>query len=383
MAIGTNNADGKIAELCQALRGHILAGRYKPGAALPSPRILSQEYGVAEATAGAAVGHLAREGFAVRIRGRGSFVSEQLPVQHTVLDFLRIRDLLGNENSERQLKWIEEFSITSKQQGWTPQWHHVSVKETENAERLAGQLTGSNGLISWGWLPAELLVELRRNGVRHVAVFLRRGGMKEGPAFYGQISYDRRESAKRATEHLISLGHTRIGFIGLRTSPLRTIGFLDAISEAGLPNQAQWLINLEENIHLLGGPMHERCRELCQDALKRDDRPQAFCCSTQVTAQCLAGLAVEMGLRVPQDLAIIACDESFPDPSADFNITTVGVSRPEACQKALEVLKQQEPDELRLFDPIMMPLHLTIGDSCGAKLKAAAGQIEKCKEKCA
>ena len=87
-----DNTEGKIASLCSRLREDILNGKFKPGSRIPSQSRLSKQLGVPEATASAAVARLAHEGLAVRIRGRGSFVAENLPVEQQILDFIGCAD---------------------------------------------------------------------------------------------------------------------------------------------------------------------------------------------------------------------------------------------------------------------------------------------------
>lgn len=58
------------------LRKDIRTGRYGPGIQLPSARMLSERYGVAKATATAAVDALKREGLVVGRPGAGWFVAD-------------------------------------------------------------------------------------------------------------------------------------------------------------------------------------------------------------------------------------------------------------------------------------------------------------------
>jgi GntR family transcriptional regulator len=57
------------------LREAIDAGRYGPGVQLPSARVLAERYGVAKATATAAVDALKREGLVIGRTGAGWFVA--------------------------------------------------------------------------------------------------------------------------------------------------------------------------------------------------------------------------------------------------------------------------------------------------------------------
>ena len=374
MAIVEQKSQGKIGRTCERLRQDILRGLFQPGSMLPTQREIGKRYGVAQATASAAVGRLVHEGLAVTVHGRGSFVAEDLPVEHQIIDLVRMRavdSLLGR--SAWLLAWIEEFTQCSEQCGWTPRWHHILEDDAKDTEQLGTKFSKSKGVITFGTVPIELPWLLHGRGIPVVTVVARRGGLGEGPMPYPQISFDRRESAVIATEHLVSLGYRRIGFVGLIDAPLRKTGFMDVLQRHELSVEGNWVLSLERDVFCPGDVSDRLCRELCRQILKAKSGPEAICCSTQRMAHTLESEAMAMGLRVPDDLAIIACDETEPDIPHEVGISTVAVSRKQCCQKALELVEQvgarEELENLLLLEPIMMPLHLTIRDSCGARLK--------------
>lgn len=372
-----HGSKGKMANLCALLREDIVRGRLCPGALLPTQKELARKFGVAEATAAAAVGRLAAEGLAIRIHGRGSFVADEPPVRHEILDFVRTSGTFGAKDGAWALTWIEVFTRCAERFGWTPRWHHISETERQNVDQLANGLSDSKGIIVLFDVPPKFLWLCHQHGIPAVAAFVVVGGVGEGLQCYPQISYDRTETARLATEHLVSLGYSRIGFVGLKTSPLRSNGFLSVLSRHNLDVRGQWIFTLDRDIFRSGDESDRRCRDLCAGILRGKDRPEAICCSTLRTAYTVEAVAIEMGLKVPQDLALIACDETEPNISGEVSITTVAVSREESCKRALEVLDQirSKPvsEKSSLYHPIMMPVRLTIKDSCGAKLKSLAG----------
>ncbi len=66
-------------QLSEALRGLILSGAARPGAALPASRTLAAELSVSRATVQTALDQLAAEGFLEGRRGAGVFVAAELP----------------------------------------------------------------------------------------------------------------------------------------------------------------------------------------------------------------------------------------------------------------------------------------------------------------
>ena len=204
-----------------------------------------------------------------------------------------------------------------------------------------------------------------------MTVFSRAAGVDENPKPYPQITYSHQETACIATRHLVSLGYSRIGFIGLKSSPMWTVGFLTVAGADGLLIQAKWILQMASSWSDFE-PLGDRLRQI----LKSPDRPEAFCCAIEGTASKLEGVAADMGITVPEDLAIIACDAGIPETPERVAITTVSMSRQEVCRKVLEVIEQLRSGpghDNQLIEPIYLPLHLTIRDSCGAKLKATEG----------
>lgn len=124
-----------------------------------------------------------------------------------------------------------------------------------------------------------------------------------------------------ATEHLIQLGHERIGFIGddtdnafgFRSSARRELGFRDALAAAGLP--------VHEHL-VLHGPHHRDVgTDLAGRMLSGPEPPTAvFCCSDSVAAGVLE-VARRAGRRVPEDLSIVGFDDI--EMAAHLGLTTV------------------------------------------------------------
>ena len=127
---------------------------------------------------------------------------------------------------------------------------------------------------------------------------------------------DDRLGAKRAVEHLISLGHRNIGHIasGGGSSQLRIMGYRDAIESAGLA----------EHVVTLGELTTEHSGYLCaMELLRRSPETTAILAGNDSMAMGSLAAARENGLRVPEDLSIVGYDNS---PLADtqlLRLTTV------------------------------------------------------------
>ena len=199
-------------------------------------------------------------------------------------------------------------------------------------------------------------------------VVLNRGGLDDRPACYPQVSYDRREAARLGGEHLVSLGRTRLGLVGLDTSLMWNIGVMDVVRRHNLPVEGKWLIQMESSSGDFG-LMEARVREVLTDK----NRPTGFCCATVGIASVVEGVARELGLAVPDDLAVVAFSDGDPQVQGQPSVTVAGVPAEQMCSKALDIIEQigSEPrgTNHQLQAPIMMPPQLIVRESCGAKRK--------------
>ena len=110
------------------------------------------------------------------------------------------------------------------------------------------------------------------------------------------------DAAKRATEHLIALGHRRIAYTNFSSKPDemhyssadRYNGYRDAMCEAELEPQA-WGLEMAgaESI------------ALCQKKLARIDRPTAILAYATYAFEGISYAAARLDLRVPEDLSIV------------------------------------------------------------------------------
>jgi DNA-binding LacI/PurR family transcriptional regulator len=111
-----------------------------------------------------------------------------------------------------------------------------------------------------------------------------------------------------ATRHLISLGHTRIGFIGEPADPYgvdwsrsRQTGYCQALAEAGLPVRDEYQIQ---------GPSARRVTaRMTNQLLSLPEPPTAVFVATDAQALAVMEAAEEAGVNVPDDLSVIGFDD--------------------------------------------------------------------------
>ena len=136
------------------------------------------------------------------------------------------------------------------------------------------------------------------------------------------ISVDEVGAGPLATEHLISLGHTKIGNISgtpasemeFHQPNLRRQGYLDALKAAGLTARPSWLAEADFTI---AGAYHAT-KQLLGDP--RNAPTALFIASDEMAFGAIMA-AKDLGLRVPQDVSIIGMDDH--DMSEFFGLSTI------------------------------------------------------------
>jgi LacI family transcriptional regulator len=177
------------------------------------------------------------------------------------------------------------------------------------------------------------------------------------------VDVDNRAAARTAVEHLISLGHRRIACItnGPATdaaSAARLDGYRDALEAAGLTFAAA-LVRY--------GDFEERSgTEAMLELLALSPRPTAaFVASDEVALGAIKATRA-LGLRVPDDVALVGFDDLPISEFVDPALTTVRLPAraigAQAGSMLIELITSNVEPESRF-----LPTELVIRDSCGAR----------------
>jgi LacI family transcriptional regulator len=171
---------------------------------------------------------------------------------------------------------------------------------------------------------------------------------------------DNVESGYQATEYLIQSGHRRIGCITgprkLCISNKRVDGYRQALERYDLPLCDKLLVH--GNFRCRGG--YEAMKEL----LALNEPPTAVFACNDLMAMGAICAASERRLRMPQDVAIIGCDDialaSFTNPS----LTTIAQPKHEMGALAVKLLVERIEDKDSPPTKQILPTELVIRDSC-------------------
>jgi DNA-binding LacI/PurR family transcriptional regulator len=164
-----------------------------------------------------------------------------------------------------------------------------------------------------------------------------------------------------ATTHLLVKGHQRIGFIGdlpanpfgFTSSERRREGFRRALADAG--------ITPDDALELRGPHGREHARALAHQVLDRDDRPTAVFAASDIQAFGVLEAVRELGLGVPEDVAVIGFDDI--EPAGTVGLTTVRQPLRESGARGAELLiaaiEGGEQAPIAEFEPLDVVQRLT------------------------
>ncbi len=197
------------------------------------------------------------------------------------------------------------------------------------------------------------------------------------------VGADNRVGAYQAVRHLISLGHQRIAHIkgpaSYQCSQERYQGYCQALTEAGLHPDPTLVVQGDFEI--------ETGRAAAQTLFARSERPTAIFSANDHMAWGVLEVAEHLGLRVPEDVALVGFDDMPTSVHKRPPLTTVSQPFHHMGLRAAELLLGllESPRHLSLYagtpsylkssflssaynEPmrILLETKLVVRESCGA-----------------
>jgi LacI family transcriptional regulator len=134
-----------------------------------------------------------------------------------------------------------------------------------------------------------------------------------------RVSSDNEQGAIYATRYLLERGHRRIGMIGSsleqHPSSTRLAGYRRALEEAHIPFET--VLFAQGDFTRAGG-----ARAMCK-LIEQAERPTAVFCANDLMAIGAMDAAHELGMRIPDDIAIVGYDDIEAASLVSPKLTTV------------------------------------------------------------
>ncbi|MBI4024692.1 MAG: GntR family transcriptional regulator, partial [Verrucomicrobia bacterium] len=290
----------KRRRIYESLRDLLVSKRFPPGSRFPTAHVLAERFGVSYVTVHSALNDLVRDGWLVRHRGKGSFVTEtgggrsRPSISHLAMALPREKDIETSGNANIVLRILHGCAAGAGQCGsdltTVSLPSHLSASEINSALH---RLQRYHGAIFIGDQYAALMEKLALRRMPFVVLGTERD-------YQATVNYDRCSAVALGVEYLVHLGYRRIGFLGITRGTTERAAkfeyFQNAMKGHGLtlhPGLVEHALSAFD-AHAAG-----------QRLLDRSPLPDAIFVDNELKAETMARVAFNRGLRIPRDFGIL------------------------------------------------------------------------------
>lgn len=324
-------------QLREAIREQIATGVLQPGDRVPSERKLCDLYGVSYITARQSLVDLTNDGLLHRVPGKGTYVGDRRQIQTSLSRPLGIvLHRLGNLKSKAFVSdLIQGVHTVSDEEGYAVSiFIEDSIAYLRDAmeDKLDGLVVAGIGVKNWrilkkAGIPFVLLADWDEQDVYTVSV-------------------DMANIAYLQTSHLFDSGCRRIGVIDAPAEEpfvqFRQKGYRRALLEHQVP--------FDEAIVTYGDYSMADARQKTQSLIEAG--VDGIICVDDVVAMGASVTAQVKGLRVPEDITVIGCNNLPFTANMSPSLSTIDLSPAAIGRKAarkLIRLVRKEPTDLTTF----------------------------------
>lgn len=173
------------------------------------------------------------------------------------------------------------------------------------------------------------------------------------------VGVDTRRGVYLAANHLISLGHKEIGYVGIQTDTQtgleRFDGFQAAMKDAGLPINKSHIFIGEAN-DMFGYNSGVKIAGM-------QKKPTAICAAADILVMGLYKAFDEYNIKIPQDISIVGLDNIYIDGIMNPKISSVDLSQREIGRIAARMLFEKIYNQERAMANVVYQPTLIVRDS--------------------
>jgi DNA-binding LacI/PurR family transcriptional regulator len=208
---------------------------------------------------------------------------------------------------------------------------HEPDRGTSFLQQVAGSLSDGVLVANYGDLPVE---ELRKLQQRGVPVVISVWEQAEEPPGIPCVTFDSRGAARLAVQHLVELGHRRIGaIIGSSRNGIhraRYSGYQEVMREARIRRLAADERFTEDSF--------DSGYQAAKDLLSARPDLTAIFVSNDLPALGVLNAASDLGYSVPADLSVVSITDIVPARQSRPGLTTVAIPTTELAEKGIDLL---------------------------------------------
>ena len=347
ITIAYNSSIPLHTQLLNQLRHLILSDQWAPGRRIPSETELQRQLKISRSTIRQALHKAEAEGLIERVPGRGTFVASLSSNNDTshLIGYITV-DLL---NSDFQYQLLSGAEKAAKEKGYRILFSN-SNQNVDEESRLLNQLLEDKvgGILIWPALPNDptrRLFQLAQQGSIPIVLMDRTLPSLNCDC----VASDNYAGGYNAVKHLTDLGHQRIAFLSRPILQLSTIaerfrGYQRALQDAGLTPLPPWLVGTADQelrtrpaLSAYSSGVGPEIKQIAR-YLESSERPTAIFAINDLMALQALKAASQVGLRVPDDLAVVGFDDTVLLAHLEVPLTTVAQDAFGLGQQAAELL---------------------------------------------
>jgi DNA-binding LacI/PurR family transcriptional regulator len=356
----------------EILRSRLTTGIWAPNDRLPTEKELAREFNVCKATVQRHLLQLQKEGLIWGHRGKGRFVTgpgQRRRTNNIGVVLFDSRHMTNPATSE-MVAAVGAVAAEVKRSIRIFVGNELPVGQAD----AEGHLPGDAGFLGpLGTLGVDGLIILTQriptDAIRQLANLVPVVSSSLVPLpNVSCVVMDVASGTFDAARHLLDLGHRRIAMIekDLHDSFGRA-------SREGARLAMKGVAGVGPDALQIATPTDftpEEGYRLAKEFLAQPNRPTAIICGDHLIAEGVLQACEELGLKVPDDLSVVACNSILAD-RRPVSITSVSFDRAgvgsRLCRRLLELIEQPE----RQFEPEYVTSQLLIRQSTGAPPKTA------------
>ncbi len=167
-----------------------------------------------------------------------------------------------------------------------------------------------------------------------------------------------------AVEHLVKLGHKRIGFIRgqsfFSTGRERLNGFISAIKHFNL--------DFEKTLIATGDYNEKKAFKAAHSLINQPNLPTAIIAANDLMAFSVMEALSLRGIRIPEDIALVGFDDVEMARHSSIQLTTVAQNKNEMAKIAIQsLIRMLEGKDIEMPVQIILKPKLIIRKTCGFK----------------
>ena len=259
--------------------------------------------------------------------------------------------------------FLEHFAFHLAREAWARGYHLLTFTYPKN-----NPIPVHDEMISTGRVDAFIIANTDSEDVRIRYLLDRKFpfvafGRSSPDWDFNWVDTDNRLGVYRAVEHLLSLGHRRIGMVAWPqtslTGNLRLAGYFDALRDAGIAPHPDYVI------HTIYGEAVGNLVFRQLEHLPPEQQPTAFVTVSDMTAISLMREAEQRGYVIGKTLSVVGYDDEVMSRYLHPPLTSVRQPIREISYELIAILEQVLNNNLLKTHQLLMQPELIVRETTG------------------